>query len=60
MFSDPLIWAALNDKKERQSIIVHFWLRELAMFTTVSGAMGQIESFSSIATMLFDSAMIDQ
>lgn len=57
--SDPLICAALNDKNERQSITIHFWLRELAMFTTVTGARGQInKSLSSIATILFDSAMI--
>ena len=55
-FSAPLMWAELNDRNERQSITVHFWVRELAMFTTVSGARGQIKSFSSITTMLFDSA----
>lgn len=58
-FSDPLICAALNDRNERQSRTMHFWLRELTMFTTVSGARGQINmSLSSIATILFDSAMI--
>lgn len=57
--SDPLMWATLNDKKERQSITIHFWLRELVMFTKVSGARGHTESFSSIATILFDAAMID-
>lgn len=56
--SAPLICAELNDRNERQSITVHFWVRELAMFTTVSGASGQIKSFSSITTMLFDSAVI--
>lgn len=56
--SAPLICAELNDRNERQSITVHFWVRELAMFTTVSGASGQIKSCSSITTILFASAMI--
>ena len=51
----PLMCAELKDRNERQSITVHFWLSEPAMLTTVSGARGQINSWSSITTIVFDS-----